>query len=122
MTVDPEQARKRVMDEKARVEGLIHNLKDGLGDGPESDELSELSDYDQHPADSATETFERERDLAIEDNAQVILRETEAALKKIADGTYGTCERCGKMISEARLKAIPYTPYCIECAEWLSGR
>src|ERR687898_505945 len=42
MTIDPEQARKRVMDEKARVEGLIHNLKDGLGDSSENDELSEL--------------------------------------------------------------------------------
>ena len=49
-------ARKRVTEEKARVEGLIHNLKDELGDGPENDELSELSDYDQHPADTASET------------------------------------------------------------------
>ena len=57
MSVDPEQARKRVMDEKARVEGLIHNLKDGLGDEAENDELSELSDYDQHPADTASETM-----------------------------------------------------------------
>jgi len=114
--------RKLLEEERARALSEIKDLQGMDSGASESQELGELSDYDQHPADSATETFERERDLAIEDNAQVILRETEAALKKVADGTYGTCERCGKMISEARLKAIPYTPYCIECAEWLSRR
>src|SRR5437764_10847136 len=107
MGVDPEQARKRVTDEKARVEGLIHNLKDGLGDGPESDELSELSDYDQHPADTATETFEREKDLSILEQLENELAELQAALSRVEEGTYGIDEVTGEPIDPARLDALP---------------
>ena len=107
MTVDPEEARKRVMDEKARVEGLIHNLKDGLGDGSESDELSELSDYDQHPADTATETFEREKDVSILEQLEEELAELQAALERIDNGTYGVDEVTGKPIAPERLEALP---------------
>src|SRR6266852_953555 len=118
--LDLEKFRRLLEEERARALSEIESIQRMDSSASESQERGELSDYDQHPADSATETFERERDLAIEENAEVILRQTEAALKKIDDGTYGTCERCGKMISAARLEAIPYTPYCIEDAEWLS--
>ena len=107
MSVDPEEARKRVMGEKARVEGLIHNLKDGLGDGPESDELSELSDYDQHPADTASETFEREKDLSILEQLENELAELQAALERVDAGTYGIDEETGQPIDPARLDALP---------------
>ena len=40
----------------------------------------------------------------------------EAALERIEDRTYGDCEECGKPIKKTRLKAIPYTPLCINCA------
>jgi RNA polymerase-binding protein DksA len=120
--LDLEKFRKLLEDERARALSEIQTLQGMDSSASESQERGELSDYDQHPADNATETFERERDLAVEDTAQVILRQSEAALKKIEDGTYGTCERCGKPITAARLEAIPYTPYCIEDAEWLSGR
>lgn len=120
--LDLKKFRKLLEEERARAASEINALQEMDSDATESQETGELSDYDQHPADQATETFERERDLAMEENEQVILRESEAALKKIENGTYGTCERCGKPIGVARLEAIPYTPYCIECAERLSGR
>ncbi|HMF03594.1 MAG TPA: hypothetical protein VKH17_02180 [Acidimicrobiia bacterium] len=107
MSVDPDEARKRVMDEKARVEGLIHNLKDELGDGPENDELSELSDYDQHPADTASETFEREKDVSILEQLEEELAELQAALERIDDGTYGVDEVTGEPIAPERLAAFP---------------
>jgi RNA polymerase-binding transcription factor DksA len=107
VTVDPGEARKRVMDEQARVEGLIHNLKDELGDGPESDELSELSDYDQHPADTASETFEREKDVSILEQLEEELAELQAALERIDNGTYGIDEVTGKAIAPERLEAKP---------------
>jgi RNA polymerase-binding transcription factor DksA len=109
-----EEERTRVTDEIRGIESLDSGES-------ESGEVSELADYDQHQADVATETFMRERDVALEDDAQAILRQVEVALKKIEDGTYGNCERCGKPIPAARLEAIPYTPYDIECAERLSG-
>lgn len=119
--LDLDKFRRLLEEERARAMSEITTLQGMDSGASQSQELGDLSDYDQHPADNATETFERERDLAIEDSEQVILRETEAALKKIDEGAYGTCARCGKLISVARLEAIPYTPYCIECAERLSG-
>jgi RNA polymerase-binding transcription factor DksA len=107
MSVDPDDARKRVMEEKSRVEGLIHNLKDELGDGPENDELSELSDYDQHPADTASETFEREKDVSILEQLEEELAELQAALERIDDGTYGVDEVTGEPIEPERLTAFP---------------
>src|SRR5262247_3580076 len=98
MSVDPDDARKRVMDEKTRVEGLIHNLKD---------ELSELSDYDQHPADTASETFEREKDVSILEQLEDELAELQAALERIDQGTYGIDEVTGEDIAPERLAAFP---------------
>jgi RNA polymerase-binding protein DksA len=119
--LDLEKYRKLLEEERARALSEIQALQGLDSSGNESQTAGELADFDQHPAELATETFERERDLAMEDNESVILRQTEAALKKIEDGTYGTCERCGKPITAARLAAIPYTPYCIEDAQRLSG-
>jgi len=106
MTVDPEQARKRLQDEKTRVEGLIDNLKDEVGT-PESDQLSELADYDQHPADVGTETFEREKDLSILEQLESELEELQAALERIDAGTYGIDEVTGEPIVPERLDALP---------------
>ncbi|MBV8951306.1 MAG: hypothetical protein JOZ99_10555, partial [Actinobacteria bacterium] len=50
--MDPEEARRRLESERSRVMGLISEVRGELGIGSESDELSELSDYDQHPADT----------------------------------------------------------------------
>src|SRR5262249_57953835 len=107
MSVDPDDARRRVMDEKARVEGLIHNLKDELGEGPENDELRELSDYDQPAADRASETFEREKDVSILEQLEDELAELQAALERIDDGTYGIDEVTGDPIPPERLAAFP---------------
>ena len=106
MTVDPEQARRRLQDEKARVEGLIGSLKDEVG-GAESEQLSELADYDQHPADMGSETFEREKDLSILEQLEEELEELQAALERIDAGTYGIDEVTGDPIAPERLEAVP---------------
>jgi RNA polymerase-binding transcription factor DksA len=107
MSIDPEQARKRLQDEKSRVQGLIRNLKDELGDEGENDQLSELSDYDQHPADTASETFEREKDVSILEQLEEELAELQAALERIDAGTYGIDEVTGDPIAPERLEAVP---------------
>jgi RNA polymerase-binding transcription factor DksA len=74
----------------------------------------ELADYDQHPADQGTETFEQELD----ETTLMILEEEEQrvgeARKALAEGRYGVCVDCGKEIPEARLEAIPETIRCVE--------
>lgn len=48
------------------------------------------------------------------------LKEIEVALKRVAVGTYGVCERCDEEISPVRLKAIPWARYCLPCQELIS--
>ena len=67
-----------------------------------------------HIADSASETFLRELDGGLEENAGHLLDEIEAALARIDDGTYGLCVRCGQPIAAERLEAVPYATLCIE--------
>jgi RNA polymerase-binding transcription factor DksA len=104
--MDPEEARKRLEAEKSRVGGLIRELHGELDDEVES-EGEELSNYDQHPADSATDTFEREKDLGILDDLEAELAEIEAAIERIESGTYGIDEVTGAPIDEDRLEAVP---------------
>src|SRR5262249_56519959 len=92
---------------KAGVEGMLHTVKDERGEGPENDERSELSDYDQHPADTASETFEREKDVSILEQLEDELAELQAALERIDDGTYGIDEVTGDPIAPERLAAFP---------------
>jgi RNA polymerase-binding transcription factor DksA len=104
--IDPEQARERITAEQARVEGLIEGLRDELGTS-ENEDVSELADYDQHPADLGTETFEREKDLSILEQLEAELTELQAALERIDNGTYGVDEVTGEPIDPARLEALP---------------
>ncbi len=67
----------------------------------------ELSSYDNHPGDQATELYEREKDLALLDHEREHLRDIDYSLKQIENGTYGTCEVSGKDIPYDRLEALP---------------
>jgi RNA polymerase-binding transcription factor DksA len=104
--MDPDQARDRLQHEQTRVEGLISELRTELGTS-ETDGMSELADYDQHPADTASETFEREKDLSILEQLEAELAELQAALERVDAGTYGTDEVTGEPIDPARLDALP---------------
>ena len=104
--IEPELARERIAEEQNRVEGLIAGLRDELGTS-ENEDVSELSDYDQHPADMGTETFEREKDLSILEQLEAELSELQAALERIDNGTYGVDEVTGAPIDPARLEALP---------------
>lgn len=81
-----------------------------------SETTGELSSYDNHPADLATETFERGRDMAVDEAFHSRLDDIERALIKIEEGTYGACVICGDPIPYERLIAIPSSELCIEDA------
>jgi RNA polymerase-binding transcription factor DksA len=104
--MDPDEARRRLDEEKARVTGLIAEQRTEV-DGEVTADDAELSDYAQHPADSATDTFEREKDLGILDDLEGELAEIEAAIGRIDEGTYGIDEVTGAPIDPARLEAVP---------------
>ena len=83
---------------------------------------SELADYDNHPADAATDTFEKEKDVAVRDSFRDIIGRIDEAYGKMARGTYGICDRCGREISKGRLEAVPYAIFCVECQDIIEGR
>lgn len=110
-----DKARQRLEEERERLLRLCDGIHEETSpDEPESSELQELSTVDQHPADVGSEVFEREKDLSIAQRFETELEDIEAALAKIDDGTYGTCEVCHKPIAEARLEAIPHARFCVE--------
>lgn len=79
------------------------------------DTTSELSSYDNHPGDMGNETFEAERNYSFRNREKFLLSEVDAALNKIAEGTYGLCEVCRNEIDKERLEVRPYTRLCIHC-------
>lgn len=104
---DASQARERLAHERDRVTGLIAALRGEGLDQEESEQTGELTHYDQHPADQASETFEREKDLSILERLEAELAEIEAALQRVDDGTYGVDEVTGEPIDPERLDALP---------------
>jgi RNA polymerase-binding protein DksA len=72
--------------------------------------------YSTHPADDGSVAFEQTADLAMRRNAERLLYQVERALTRMQAGTYGICRECGQPIDDARLKAIPWTRLCIDCA------
>jgi len=73
--------------------------------------------YTNHPADDATEVLDQTVNQSAYQAAQGRLRDVEDALARYEAGTYGICENCGQEIDIARLEAIPYTRFCLRCAE-----
>ncbi len=71
---------------------------------------------DEHDPEGATIAFERSQVGTLVEEARHQLAEVEAARARLADGTYGTCERCGEPIGEGRLEARPTARTCIRCA------
>jgi RNA polymerase-binding transcription factor DksA len=113
--MESDLARQRLAEERERLAGVRSTFDDEhLTDQSESDSVGELSSYDQHQADMGTETFEREKDLSILEQVESELADVEHALRRLDEGTYGTCEVCGRVIPDERLEAMPATRLCLE--------
>lgn len=109
--------RRRLEEQRRRVSGQRTRMRQtGLEDA-ETGGIGELSLYDQHPADLGSELAARQTDIGLMDNMDRLLEQIERALKRIDEGTYGTCERCGRPIPRERLEALPHASTCVECQE-----
>ena len=73
------------------------------------------SGFDDDPADAGSASFERETAQSLSNHARGLLTQIDDALRRMDAGTYGLCERCGKMIDVARLEALPYALLCMDC-------
>jgi DnaK suppressor protein len=109
--MDPKRARQLLEDERAAVQ----RLRD------EADAQRQLQDHetDQTSADAGSEMLERELRESLAVMLDADLREVDAALERLDEGTYGRCEQCAAAIPVERLAALPATRYCVTHA---SGR
>ena len=107
--MNSERYRELLLEERRKVTDAIAYLQTE-NPGSKDEEIPETG-----MADTATVTLDREVDYSLEENAAHVLREIDDALKRLDDGTFGTCRRCGKPIGEERLDAMPYVTLCIDC-------
>jgi RNA polymerase-binding transcription factor len=121
-TIDTEQFRATLLEERGRVERVIANLRDDHP-GAADDEVEEVpGGSGNHLAEAATATLDRQIDFTLEENSSQVLEEIDAALKRIDAGTYGTCASCGTEIVQERLEAYPWAGLCIDCARQAERR
>lgn len=107
--------KEMLVELRARLRGNVSTLADaalaksgGTGGGG--------SAVPSHIADMGSDTYEQDNTLRLMDNEGEVLGQIEGALERIEDGDYGSCVECSGRIPKMRLKAIPYTPYCVKCA------
>ncbi len=104
-----ERLRQELLSERVRVQRSL--------DGLNTEELSTDSEIGigNHMADDATEVFNQEAQVSLKHNEEHVLEQINSALRRIDQGDYGVCERCGREIDFARLKAQPYARFCMAC-------
>ena len=113
--MDQEYFRDLLMRLRHELESSLEPIRVRLRD-PQRDSGSEIALADQHPADAASDTEMRELDLATEVLFEARLGQVDDALRRLDDGTYGSCAACGRPIPPERLELVPETPYCVEDA------
>lgn len=104
-----------------RLEQVLAELADSrsqLG-GVLTRDSGELSVVDQHPADVASDLSQAENEDALRSVVDKQRSEVEAALKRIASGTYGTCVDCGNTLPDERLEARPEAARCVSCQQMM---
>ncbi len=111
-----DELKVRLVEERAELETQLTTIEETSFATSQSDMSGEVS-FDEENADAGTFTFERERDLSIENNVRDLMSKIDRALEKMDEGAYGVCSRCGKPIEKARLKALPYVDLCIKDAQ-----
>ena len=96
---------------RAALESERDRLRSGLEEGIVAPDPMTYGSQ----AAAASQVFEQQRDLALRDHNAQHLEQVEAALARLAGGTFGACVRCGRPIAPGRLEALPWAAYCIDC-------
>jgi len=112
-TVD--RFKKRLEDEKARLEELIEDYERELAEARLTESSSDRSP-DPGNAEASSMKLEYAKELSIEQNTADLLSKVDHALGRVKAGEYGNCESCGKPIPVMRLDVLPYSTLCVDCA------
>jgi RNA polymerase-binding transcription factor DksA len=117
-----EAYRRQLLDLGKGLQGKVSDLGQEAFRKVGGEESGNLSNTPVHLADLASDTFEQEIAISLLETEEQRLEEIAAALERIANGSFGRCEECHREISPERLRAIPYTRLCIECANRVEGQ
>jgi YteA family regulatory protein len=112
--------KKKLLKEKNNVMALLNQMEENEVFNSKvelASEISELSMYDNHPSDTASEVFDQERGMALKEHEITIIKKIEDCLQNIEEGSYGSCKSCGEDIPEERLEFIPYAEFCVSCQD-----
>ena len=115
MSVDVDRFKRLLDEERQRIVQAIDFLHEE-NPGTDDETHADTAGNDNHFADTATETVDRQMDYSLEENSEQVLADIDHALERIEAGSYGTCEVCGKPIGEERLTALPWARLCIDDA------
>jgi DnaK suppressor protein len=108
-----QELKQRLLEERRDLQAQYKELEESSFSANQSEMTGEMG-FDEEYADAGTATFERERDLSLVNNLRDLMERIDKALAKIEEGTYGLCDRCGKPIEKARIKALPYANLCLK--------
>jgi DnaK suppressor protein len=115
MSIDTDRFRTVLLEERERVQKAIANLRDDHPGSLDAEVEEIAATSDNHLAETASATLDREIDYTLEENSGHVLVALDAALKRIDDGTYGICVNCSRPIAAERLEGILWTTQCIDC-------
>jgi RNA polymerase-binding protein DksA len=104
-----------LVKEREKIGGGIDHITQESLKTSQREASGDLSGYSFHMADVASDNYEVEFSLGRASEEQNILYTIDEALKRVEDGTYGSCVECGKQIPRKRLNALPHTELCIAC-------
>jgi RNA polymerase-binding transcription factor DksA len=103
LLAERERAQRRLVELELLFAGVVDAARDVATD-------------DEHDPEGQTIAYERQQLAALVTEARSQVREFDQAISRLADGRYGTCERCGREIPAERLEALPATSICVSCA------
>src|ERR671915_1034883 len=108
------ELKKGLLEERAELERQYQEIEQSSFGTGQTELSGDIASFDEEYADAGTDTFERERDLSLTNNIRDLLDKIDRAVDRIEAGNYGLCERCGRPIEKARLKALPYATLCVK--------
>ncbi len=113
---------KKLLAEQERLAQSLSRFENNVLKRTQRESAGDLSAYSIHPADLGTDAMEREKDLQVATAEGKLLVEIKEAIARLAGGSFGSCESCGKEIDRRRLEVVPQARLCLKCQEQAERR
>lgn len=115
MKMDAKFIKARQSDLEKRRQELLKELESDAVQVTDNDYNAKFEDFGDKDDENAAEVATFEKNLSLEKTLEVSLYNVNKALKKIEEGNYGLCEKCGQLIDPKRLEAFPSAGACMDC-------